>query len=106
MITAIVQFKIPPGTSRDQVVTNMQEAASRFEGVPGLIRKNFLYDAARGVGGGVYTWETREAAEELYAEGGAWQGAIRNLYGMDPEIAWYETPIIVDNTIGKIQTAA
>ena len=39
----------------------------------------------------------REAAEELYAEGGAWREAIRNLYGVDPEITWFETPIIVDN---------
>ena len=105
MITAIVQFKVADGVGRDEVLTNMRNVAPRFESVPSLIRKNFLFDEARGVGGGVYTWESREAAEALYAEGGAWREAIRNLYGVDPEITWFETPIIVDNASGEIQTS-
>jgi hypothetical protein len=105
MITAIVQFKVANDVGRAEVLTNMQNVAPRFESVPGLIRKNFLFDEARGVGGGVYTWQSREAAETLYAEGGAWREAIRNLYGVDPEITWFETPIIVDNASGEIQTS-
>jgi hypothetical protein len=106
MITAIVNFQIPAGTTREQVFDNMQKAAPRFRGMPGLIRKNFLFDEARGVGGGVYTWESREAAERVYAEGGPWREAIRTMYGVDPEIAIYETPVIVDNAVDEIQTAA
>lgn len=106
MITAIVQFKVADDVGRDEVLNNMRNVAPRFENVPGLIRKSFLFDEERSTGGGVYTWETREAAEELYAEGGAWREAIRNLYGVDPEITWFETPIIVDNAIGEIKTAA
>lgn len=106
MITAIVQFKVADDVSRDEVLTNMRNAAPRFESVAGLIRKNFLFDEARGIGGGVYTWETRAAAEELYAEGGAWRQAIRDLYGVDPEVTLFETPIIVDNATGEIKTAA
>ncbi len=106
MITAIVQFKVADEVSRDEVLTNMRNVAPRFEKVAGLIQKNFLFDEARGIGGGVYTWKTRAAAEELYAEGGAWREAIRNLYGVDPEVTIFETPIIVDNTVGKIKTAA
>lgn len=105
MITAIVQFKVAAGVERDEIVTNMTNVAPRFENVPGLIRKNFLLDENHGVGGGVYTWESREAAEELYAEGGAWREAIRNLYGVDPEITWFETPIIVDNETGDVKTS-
>ena len=104
MITAIVQFKVADDVGRDEVLTNMGKAAPRFEAVPGLIRKNFLLDADRGIGGGIYTWETREAAEALYAEGGAWREAIRNAYGVDPEITWFETPVIVDNVLGEIKT--
>jgi hypothetical protein len=106
MITAIVQFKVPASATREQVFENMQKAAPRFQGMPGLIRKAFLFDKARGIGGGVYTWESREAAEEVYAEGGPWRASIRTLYGVDPEIAIYETPVIVDNTVNEIQTAA
>ena len=105
MITVIVQFKVADGVGRDEVLNNMRNVAPRFEAVPGLIRKNFLFDETRGVGGGVYTWETREAAEELYADDGAWRQAIRNAYGVDPDITWFETPIIVDNALGEIKTA-
>lgn len=106
MITAIVQFQVPAGTTREQVLDNMQKAAPRFQGMPGLIRKNFLFDAARSVGGGVYTWESRAAAETVYAEGGPWREAIHALYGVDPDITIFETPVIVDNTVNQIQTAA
>jgi hypothetical protein len=106
MITAIVQFKVPAGTTREQVFENMHKAAPRFQGMPGLIRKTFLFDQARGIGGGVYTWESRDAAEKVYAEGGPWRTSIRTIYGVDPDIAIYETPVIVDNTVDEIQTAA
>lgn len=106
MITAIVQFKVPDGISRAEICTNMQNVAPRFESVPGLIRKSFLLDADNRIGGGVYTWENREAAENLYVEGGPWREAIRGLYGVDPEIMWYETPVVVDNAAGEIKTAA
>ena len=105
MITAVVQFKVADGVSRDEILTNMANVAPRFESVPGLIRKNFLLDPESGVGGGVYTWESREAADELYAVGGAWREAIHNLYGVYPEITWFETPIIVDNATGDIKTS-
>ena len=82
---------------------NMTNVAPKFENMPGLIRKNFLFDGDRGVGGGVYTWETREQAEAIYAEGRPWRDAIRTLYGVEPEITWFETPIIVDNAMGEIK---
>ena len=106
MITAIVQFKVSSDTTKEQVFENMKNVAPKFENMPGLIRKNFLFDGDLGVGGGVYTWESREAAEAVYAEGGPWREAIRNLYGVEPEITWFETPVIVDNAMGKIKVTA
>jgi len=106
MITAIVQFKIPADATREQIIDNMQKAAPPFQGMPGLIRKTFIFDKDHGIGGGVYTWESREAAVKVYAEGGPWRAAIRSIYGVDPEIAFFETPVIVDNTVSKTQSAA
>ncbi len=106
MITAIVQFNVTQGASRDDVIAHIKSAAGKFEGMAGLIRKNFLYDGERGIRGGVYTWESREAAEKVYAEGGPWREAIRELCGADPEIAIFETPVIVDNEQGEIKSAA
>ena len=44
MITALVQFKVKDGTTRDEVLANMKNVAPKFEGMSGLIRKNFLFD--------------------------------------------------------------
>ena len=103
MITALVQFKVKEGTTRDEVFANMQNVAPKFKGMPGLIRKNFVFDGDRSVGGGVYTWENREAAEKVFIKGGPWRTAIHNLYGVDPDITIFETPVIVDNEQGIIQ---
>lgn len=104
MITALVQFKVKDGTTQEEVFTNMKNVAPKFEGMPGLLRKNFVFDGERGVGGGVYTWDSLESAEKVYAEGGPWREAIRNLYGVDPDITIFETPVVVDNEQGMIKT--
>jgi hypothetical protein len=105
MITAVVTFKLPPGITREQRVEQMKQASARFQSVPGLIRKQFLYDEARGLGGGVYLWETREAAEACYR--GPWRDSVRKAAGgSEPEIAWFESPVVVDNESRTIKTAA
>ena len=63
MITAVVTIKLPEGLTRAQWLENTKAIAARFQTIPGLIRKQFLY-SDRGVGGGVYLWETREAAAD------------------------------------------
>ena len=69
--------------------------------MPGLVRKcHVLGDD--GTGGGVYLWESREAAEALYD--GAWHAMIRQRYGAEPSVRYFETPVIVDNLTGEIQT--
>jgi hypothetical protein len=104
MITAIVTFKIPPGTTREHRVEQFSQTAVRFQTVPGLIRKQFLYDEKKGIAGGVYLWETREAAEACYR--GPWRDNVRNASdGNEPEIAWFETPVVVDNVTHEIKTA-
>ena len=105
MITAVVTLKIPPGTTRAQWTEQMQQAAARFRGMPGLIRKQFLYDEQGNLGGGVYLWETREAAEACYR--GPWRDNARRISGgHEPDIAWFETPVIVDNTVHESKSAA
>ena len=55
-------------------------------------------------GGGLYLWENREAAERMYSE--SWRKMIADRYGALPEITYYETPVIVDNTARPASTAA
>lgn len=102
MITAIVQFKLPEGTSLEKATEMFEASAPRYRGLPGLIRKYYLYGEG-GVGGGAYLWESREAAERVYT--GAWRKSIEERYGVAPTVTYFETPVIVDNTLEKAAAA-
>src|ERR671915_247880 len=88
MMTAIVEYPLPPSIGRQECLEHFTMIAPGFRAVPGLLRKHFLYREA-GVGGGVYLWESREDAERLYA--GPWLEGIRRRDGVDPTITYFET---------------
>jgi hypothetical protein len=104
MITAIVSALLPEGLTYEKYAENTKNMAERFRTIPGLIRKNFLYSEAEGKGGGVYLWETREAADACY--GGVWRDNFMKAFGVEPTIVFYDTPVVVDNLAGEIETAA
>jgi hypothetical protein len=99
MITAIVQYQLPPQIDLAACADHFRTIAASFRSVPGLIRKQFIY-AEDGWAGGVYLWETRAAAEAFYA--GPWRDGIRERYGMDPQIKFFQTPCVTDNTVGAV----
>ena len=99
MITAIVRFKLPASFDAAKTAEVFQNSAPRYQGLAGLVRKYYLYDAENGTGGGCYLWESREAAERVY--NAEWRQMITERYGAPPEISFFETPVIVDNTLGK-----
>jgi len=103
MITAVVRFRLPEGTTRDDAKALFEKSAPNYRGVPGLVRKYYLFGDDR-TGGGVYLWDSREAAERLYSD--AWKATIAQRYGTAPEITFYETPVIVDNADEAATTAA
>src|SRR5208283_2641564 len=104
MITAIVQFALPSPISLEEAARRFQSSAPNYKNLPGLIRKYYLRseDGSRTVG--VYLWESRQAAEAVYT--GEWRARVQQLYGSTPEIAWFDTPVIVDNSAGEITKAA
>ena len=103
MITAIVRFRLPEGTTRDNAKAMFEKSAPNYRGVPGLVRKYYLYGDDR-TGGGVYLWNSREAAERFYSE--AWRTTIAQRYGAHPEISFYDTAVIVENVDEKTASAA
>jgi len=103
MITAIVRFKLPHGTSLETAKAMFEKSAPNYQGAPGLVRKYYLFSEDR-TAGGVYLWESREAAERMYSQ--AWKKMIAERYGNAPEIAYYETPVIVDNAARPGSAAA
>jgi hypothetical protein len=94
MITAIVRFQLPKGMTLDDAKTIYEKSVPNYRGAPGLVRK-YCFFGQDHVGGGVYLWETRKAAEKMYSP--AWMKMITERYGTPPEVTHYETPVIVDN---------
>jgi hypothetical protein len=72
---------------------------AEIPGLAGLVRKYYLFDAESRTGGGCYLWESREAAERVY--NAEWRQMITDRYGAPPEISFFETPVVVDNSLGK-----
>jgi hypothetical protein len=102
MITAVVTFELPAGLTREQWQEHNKEVSARFQNVPGLIRKQFLYNE-KGIGGGVYLFGTREAAEDCFYRS-AWGENVRKASGgKEPAIVMYETGVVVDNDSSTIE---
>jgi hypothetical protein len=97
MITAVVRFRLPMGTTLEEAKAMFEKSVPTYKAAPGLIRKYYLFGEDR-VGGGVYLWESREAADRQYSA--TWKNMIAERFGNPPEIIYYETPVIVDNASG------
>jgi len=98
VITAIVKFPLPEGTTRETAKELFEGSAPNYKGAPGLVRKYYLYGEGP-TGGGVYLWESREAADRQYSD--AWKTMISERYGTAPDITYFDTPVIVDNSTSE-----
>jgi hypothetical protein len=99
MITTIVQYRLPPCMGQAACAEHFRRIAPGFRDVPGLIRKQFIY-AEDGWAGGVYLWQSRADAEAFYS--GPWLTGIRERYGMDPEIRYFHTAAVTDNSVDAV----
>ncbi len=95
MITALVLFPMPVGTTRDQAAAIFRSTAPLYRGVEGLVRKYYVFDAEAGRAGGIYLWTSRAAAERAYDA--TWRARVTAKYGATPELRFFDTPVIVDN---------
>lgn len=100
MITAVVQFKLPAPITLAEATQRFESSAPKYRNLPGLIRKYYVLSEDGRVAGGIYLWESRTAAESIYS--GGWRERVTTLYGTVPVIAWFESPVIVDNLTGDI----
>ena len=104
MITAIVQFALPKPVSLEDAARLFASSAPKYQNLPGLIRKYYIRSPDGRTAGGVYLWESLAAAEKTY--GGEWRERVSALYGCAPQLAYFDTPVIVDNQAGTITKAA
>ena len=94
MITSITRFPLTTGLQRDALKQDLEAVAPQFKTIPGLIRKYFLLADDGSACGGVYLWESMAEAR-AFSEGPL-RAMIRQKFSVDPQINYYETPIIVD----------
>lgn len=102
MITALVQFKLPQPISLEIARQTFFSTAPKYRDLPGLIRKYYVLSSDGGTAGGVYLWKSREDAERLYTDD--WRQFIREKYGAEPSVVYFESPVVVDNAVGAIIT--
>lgn len=103
MITAIVQFKLPQAISREKAREVFSGTAPKYREIRGLVRKYYLLSEDGGTAGGVYLWESREDADRLYTA--EWRSFIREKYGAQPMVTFFDSPVVVDNVAGSIIAA-
>ena len=67
MITTLVQFQLPSPVSLAEATRRFETTAPKYQKLPGLIRKYYIRSEDGRIVGGVYLWQTRQAAESLYS---------------------------------------
>lgn len=102
MVTAVVNFKLPVPVSREKAKELYLGTAAKYREVAGLVRKYYLLTEDGGTGGGVYLWKSKADAENLFTP--EWKRFIKDRYGAEPVITFYESPVLVDNLKGEISS--
>lgn len=96
----IVVVQIPVKRSRQQAMAMQTESAPNFRALAdkGLLRKDYINGDAGG--GGIYYWKSREAAEAWYTP--KLRRKIKEKFGVEPIITYYDSYVRVDNEKGEI----
>ena len=104
MIVTITTFNLAQPTTLDEITKTFQVTAPKYQGVAGLLSKNYwMSEDGRRVGG-IYVWETRADANRLHTA--EWKKFVEGKYGTAPQIEYLHSPVMVDNRDGSIKVAA
>jgi hypothetical protein len=104
MIITVVTFRLPKPLTPAEATAIFQSTAPNYQGLAGLVRKNYLLSEDGTRAGGVYLWETRADAERVY--NADWKKTVEAKYGSPPTVEYFESPVMVDNRDGSISVAA
>jgi hypothetical protein len=100
MITVINTIQLPRPITREQARSTFLSTAPKYQGVAGLIRKCYVLSQDGSTVGGIYLWNSRAEAEAMYTE--TWRAFVREKYGADPLVTYFDTPVVVDNVTREI----
>jgi heme-degrading monooxygenase HmoA len=94
MITAIVNFSAQQPLDAEAAVERFTNSAPAYQSADGLHKKHFLRSPDGGTVGGIYFWESREAAEAFYTD--EWRAGIESRFGSAPTVTYFEIPVTVE----------
>lgn len=95
MVVVQVLWPHSPQTA-EQATRLAEKSAPKFRGKPGLHSKHYLRERETGLGGGMYVWESREAAEAYFTA--AWRARMTSELGHEPQVRYFDVPLVIDNT--------
>jgi hypothetical protein len=104
MIVTIVTFQLAQPATLADITKTFQSTAPKYQGVPGLIRKNYFMSEDGRRAGGIYVWQSRADADRMYTPD--WKKFVTEKYGTPPAIEYLHSPVMVDNRDGSISVAA
>ena len=102
MITVFTTFALPKPLTLDEARSIFLSTAPKYRDIQGLFRKYYVLSHDGGTVGGIYLWNSRPEAEALYTE--SWRSFVREKYGTDPTVTYFESPVVVDNVTQQILT--
>src|SRR5215470_13988527 len=100
MITAITTFRLPEAITWEEARRIFLSTAPKYRGVTGLFRKCYYLSEDGKIAGGIYLWNSRADAEAVYTED--WRVSVREKYGTDPSVTYFDSPVVVDNVTNEI----
>jgi hypothetical protein len=100
MITAMTTFTLPKPITREEARRIFLSTAPTYRGVPGLFRKTYVLSQDGATAGGIYLWNSKAEAEAMYTE--AWRAFVREKYGTEPTVTYFESPVVVDNVTQQV----
>jgi len=100
MVVAIVTYSLPRQVTLADARRVAARGAQKYVNLPGLLRKNYCLseDGMRAMG--IYVWESKARAEAFYTT--EWKESVTRQYGSAPEIVYLHSPVMVDNSVGRI----
>jgi hypothetical protein len=104
MIVTIVTFRLPKPLTLAEATATFESTAPKYQGLTGLLRKNYVLSEDGTRAGGIYFWETRADAERVYTAD--WRKMVEAKYGSPPSVEYLHSPVMVDNRDGSISVAA
>lgn len=95
-VLTLVTVPMPTGMSREQALRGFDAEMAIERRAPGLLRR---YAVLTGDGrfGGAYLWRDEVAAKRWF--NATWQRKARALYDSEPQIEWFDAPILMPSTL-------